>query len=115
MCLDKNNDFEINVLVAMKFARRAWYTVCGVAINNCFKKAGFWTSAETKILNQGKMLNLCLAMRNMPNLYLTKQALINLLLNIHSYYVQGAIACTLTQPMDVIKTRTMNAKPGEFK
>lgn len=26
----------------------------------------------------------------------------------------GAIATTMTQPMDVIKTRTMNAKPGEF-
>lgn len=28
---------------------------------------------------------------------------------------QGAIATTLTQPLDVIKTRAMNAKPGEFK
>lgn len=27
----------------------------------------------------------------------------------------GAIATTLTQPIDVIKTRSMNAKPGEFK
>ncbi|KAK9711938.1 Mitochondrial carrier protein [Popillia japonica] len=27
----------------------------------------------------------------------------------------GAIATTLTQPMDVLKTRAMNAKPGEFK
>lgn len=26
----------------------------------------------------------------------------------------GAIATTLTQPIDVIKTRSMNAKPGEF-
>jgi len=28
---------------------------------------------------------------------------------------QGAIATTMTQPLDVIKTRAMNAKPGEFK
>nr|CAD7588455.1 unnamed protein product [Timema genevievae] len=28
---------------------------------------------------------------------------------------RGAIATTLTQPIDVIKTRTMNARPGEFK
>ena len=28
---------------------------------------------------------------------------------------QGAIATTLTQPLDVCKTRAMNAKPGEFK
>ncbi|KAG1650110.1 Mitochondrial dicarboxylate carrier [Nymphon striatum] len=27
----------------------------------------------------------------------------------------GAVATTLTQPMDVLKTRTMNAKPGEFR
>lgn len=26
----------------------------------------------------------------------------------------GAIATTLTQPLDVLKTRAMNAKPGEF-
>ena len=28
---------------------------------------------------------------------------------------QGAIATTMTQPLDVLKTRAMNAKPGEFK
>lgn len=28
--------------------------------------------------------------------------------------LQGAIATTLTQPLDVLKTRAMNAKPGEF-
>ncbi|XP_067004990.1 mitochondrial dicarboxylate carrier isoform X2 [Anabrus simplex] len=27
----------------------------------------------------------------------------------------GAVATTLTQPIDVIKTRVMNAKPGEYK
>ncbi|XP_049850918.1 mitochondrial dicarboxylate carrier-like isoform X2 [Schistocerca gregaria] len=27
----------------------------------------------------------------------------------------GAVATTLTQPLDVMKTRAMNAKPGEFK
>ncbi|XP_043247341.1 mitochondrial dicarboxylate carrier-like isoform X1 [Amphibalanus amphitrite] len=31
-----------------------------------------------------------------------------------SSLMAGAIATTMTQPMDVIKTRTMNAKPGEF-
>lgn len=29
--------------------------------------------------------------------------------------IAGAMATTLTQPIDVIKTRAMNAKPGEFK
>lgn len=28
--------------------------------------------------------------------------------------LQGAVATTLTQPLDVLKTRAMNAKPGEF-
>ena len=32
-----------------------------------------------------------------------------------SLIFQGAIATTLTQPLDVCKTRAMNAKPGEFK
>ncbi|KAG8227369.1 hypothetical protein J437_LFUL000377 [Ladona fulva] len=27
----------------------------------------------------------------------------------------GAVATTLTQPLDVLKTRSMNAKPGEFR
>jgi dicarboxylate transporter 10 len=29
--------------------------------------------------------------------------------------LQGGVATTLTQPIDVIKTRRMNARPGEFK
>ena len=29
--------------------------------------------------------------------------------------MQGAIATTMTQPLDVLKTRAMNAKAGEFK
>uniref|UniRef100_T1J1Y2 Mitochondrial dicarboxylate carrier n=1 Tax=Strigamia maritima TaxID=126957 RepID=T1J1Y2_STRMM len=29
--------------------------------------------------------------------------------------LEGAIATTLTQPLDVLKTRMMNAKPGEYK
>ncbi|KAK8741194.1 hypothetical protein OTU49_002552 [Cherax quadricarinatus] len=28
---------------------------------------------------------------------------------------EGAIATTMTQPVDVIKTRAMNARPGEFR
>ena len=31
------------------------------------------------------------------------------------FYQQGTIATMLTQPLDVLKTRAMNAKPGEFK
>ena len=31
------------------------------------------------------------------------------------HFWQGAIATTMTQPLDVLKTRAMNAKPGEFK
>lgn len=31
------------------------------------------------------------------------------------FTLQGAIATTLTQPVDVLKTRAMNAKPGEVK
>lgn len=31
------------------------------------------------------------------------------------FLFKGAIATTLTQPVDVLKTRAMNAKPGEVK
>ncbi|XP_057336463.1 tigger transposable element-derived protein 4-like [Microplitis mediator] len=40
-CLDESVSSEINVLLAMKFARKAWYAVSGVTVQNCFKKAGF--------------------------------------------------------------------------
>lgn len=32
-----------------------------------------------------------------------------------NYTFQGAIATTFTQPVDVLKTIAMNAKPGEVK
>jgi len=35
--------------------------------------------------------------------------------HITSSLTAGAIATTMTQPLDVLKTRSMNAKPGEFK
>lgn len=40
-CLEENKTPDINVLLAMKFARRAWYTVGDVTVKNCFKKLGF--------------------------------------------------------------------------
>ncbi|XP_034948523.1 mitochondrial dicarboxylate carrier [Chelonus insularis] len=39
----------------------------------------------------------------------------NLLTHFTASLSAGAIATTLTQPLDVLKTRAMNAKPGEFK
>jgi len=39
----------------------------------------------------------------------------NLITHFTSSLGAGAIATTMTQPLDVLKTRSMNAKPGEFK
>jgi len=39
----------------------------------------------------------------------------NTLTHVTASLAAGAIATTMTQPLDVIKTRAMNAKPGEFK
>eukprot|EP00096_Caligus_rogercresseyi_P013024 TRINITY_DN5686_c0_g2_i1.p1 TRINITY_DN5686_c0_g2~~TRINITY_DN5686_c0_g2_i1.p1 ORF type:complete len:291 (-),score=66.35 TRINITY_DN5686_c0_g2_i1:916-1788(-) len=39
----------------------------------------------------------------------------NLTTHFSSSLAAGAIATTLTQPLDVLKTRAMNAKPGDFK
>lgn len=38
----------------------------------------------------------------------------NLLTHFMASLAAGAVATTLTQPLDVLKTRMMNAKPGEF-
>lgn len=38
----------------------------------------------------------------------------NLTTHLLASSVAGAIATSLTQPLDVLKTRAMNAKPGEF-
>ena len=38
----------------------------------------------------------------------------NLVTHFPSSLCAGAIATTMTQPLDVLKTRAMNAKPGEF-
>ncbi|CAG0892541.1 unnamed protein product [Darwinula stevensoni] len=39
----------------------------------------------------------------------------NIITHFTSSLAAGAIATTMTQPLDVIKTRAMNAKPGEFQ
>merc|ERR1712142_250215 len=39
----------------------------------------------------------------------------NLVCHFSSSLAAGAIATTMTQPVDVIKTRAMNAQPGEFR
>ncbi|CAG5059727.1 unnamed protein product [Parnassius apollo] len=45
----------------------------------------------------------------------TKRLEDNVFTHITSSLLAGAIATTLTQPVDVLKTRAMNAKPGEVK
>ncbi|XP_013780169.1 mitochondrial dicarboxylate carrier-like [Limulus polyphemus] len=39
----------------------------------------------------------------------------NLVTHFTSSLITGAVATTVTQPLDVLKTITMNAKPGEYK
>uniref|UniRef100_V5I9F2 Mitochondrial dicarboxylate carrier n=1 Tax=Anoplophora glabripennis TaxID=217634 RepID=V5I9F2_ANOGL len=39
----------------------------------------------------------------------------NMITHFLSSLTAGAIATSLTQPLDVLKTRSMNARPGEFK
>lgn len=39
----------------------------------------------------------------------------NLLTHFTASAIAGSIATTMSQPIDVIKTRAMNAKPGQFK
>ncbi|XP_021190366.3 mitochondrial dicarboxylate carrier [Helicoverpa armigera] len=39
----------------------------------------------------------------------------NVVTHVTSSLLAGGVATTMTQPVDVLKTRAMNAKPGEFK
>lgn len=39
--IEENKISEINILQAMRFARKAWFSVSKTTISNCFKKAGF--------------------------------------------------------------------------
>ncbi|XP_044595847.1 tigger transposable element-derived protein 4-like [Cotesia glomerata] len=45
-CIEQSIDPGINVLLAMKFARKSWYTVSDITIQNCFKKDGFWNGLD---------------------------------------------------------------------
>lgn len=39
--LESNGSLEINVLIAMRFVKKAWLSVTQTTIANCFRKAGF--------------------------------------------------------------------------
>lgn len=39
--IEENKSSEINILQAMRFARKAWFSVSKTTISNCFQKAGF--------------------------------------------------------------------------
>jgi len=54
--LEENTSPEINILQAMRFARKAWYSVSKITIANCFKKSGFKIALnkETRILKEGE-------------------------------------------------------------
>lgn len=48
-CIEKNVKNEINLLQAMKFARKAWFQVSMSTIKNCFRKAGFKKPEEPNV------------------------------------------------------------------
>lgn len=40
-CIEEGINYEVNLLHAMRFSRRAWQDVSQITIANCFKKCGF--------------------------------------------------------------------------
>lgn len=48
--LEEKSSPDINVLLAMKFARKAWYLVSDVTVKNCFHIAGFRKSTDEQDL-----------------------------------------------------------------
>ncbi|KAH0540732.1 mitochondrial dicarboxylate carrier [Cotesia glomerata] len=71
-------------------------TATGRAILMTIGQLSFYDQIKQYLLNSGKFND-------------------NLLTHFAASLSAGAIATTLTQPLDVLKTRAMNAKPGEYK
>lgn len=51
-CIDEGSTYEVNLLHAMRFSRRAWQDVSNNTIENCFKKCGFKTQALDNCLEE---------------------------------------------------------------
>jgi len=71
-----------------------------------------WATARAVLMTIGQ---LCFYDQVKQTLLETPYFSDNLVTHFTSSLCAGAIATTMTQPLDVLKTRSMNAKPGEFK
>jgi len=71
-----------------------------------------WATGRAMLMTIGQ---LCFYDQVKMTLLATPYFTDGILTHITSSLTAGAIATTMTQPLDVLKTRSMNAKPGEFK
>lgn len=86
-----------------------------VAREEGFKKlfnGADWASSRAVLVTVGQ---LCFYDVVKAKLLTTGHFQDNLTTHFTSSLAAGAIATTMTQPLDVLKTRAMNSKPGEFK
>lgn len=57
--IEENKSPEINILQAMRFARKAWFSVSKTTISNCFKKAGFKVTNVSEPESVQEELEIC--------------------------------------------------------
>eukprot|EP00092_Neocalanus_flemingeri_P001958 GFUD01002090.1.p1 GENE.GFUD01002090.1~~GFUD01002090.1.p1 ORF type:complete len:290 (-),score=75.23 GFUD01002090.1:183-1052(-) len=70
-----------------------------------------WATGRAILMTIGQ---LCFYDQVKQSLMATQYFQDNLVTHFTASLAAGAIATTMTQPLDVLKTRSMNAKPGEF-
>jgi len=100
--------------------QRRNYQHAGDGLIRIFREEGFrklfngieWASSRAVLVTVGQLCFYDVIKQMLLN---TKYFKDNLVTHFTSSLCAGAIATAITQPLDVLKTRAMNAKPGEFK
>lgn len=106
--------------IKLPIEKRRNYSWAGNGLLRIYKEEGFRTLFNGCTTATGRA-----TLMTMGQLSFYDQIKLNLLKidcfedNITTHFLSsllaGAIATTMTQPLDVLKTRAMNAKPGEYK
>jgi len=100
--------------------QRRNYRHAADGIIRTFREEGFrklfngieWASSRAVLVTVGQLCFYDVIKQMLLN---TKYFKDDLVTHFSSSLCAGAIATAITQPLDVLKTRAMNAKPGEFK
>jgi len=99
------------------------YKNCFDGLYRVFSEEGFrklfsgveWASSRAVMVSVGQMFFYDIAKENLLATKYPFQFQDNTLTHLLSSFIAGSVATGLAQPIDVLKTRAMNSKPGEFR